>query len=83
MTEKDLIELGFDKVNVMHSESNNGYDYYYYNLNIIKGCSLTADNKAAPNEEGKEWVVVNYDWPHIKKIRKPEIIKLIRLLHQM
>jgi hypothetical protein len=83
MTEKDLIELGFDKIIVKNIESNNGYDYHYYNLNIIKGCSLTADNKAAPNAEGKEWVVVNYDWPHIKKINKPEIVKLIRLLHQM
>jgi hypothetical protein len=30
MTEQDLIDLGFDKVEVLDDESQNGYDYYYY-----------------------------------------------------
>ena len=31
MTEQELVDFGFDKVEVSDDESQNGYDYYYYN----------------------------------------------------
>jgi len=35
MTEQDLIDLGFNKIIVTDEESNNGYDIYYYSLDLI------------------------------------------------
>ena len=43
MTEKDLINLDFEKVMVLNEESDNGYDYYYFRKKIIEGLTITAD----------------------------------------
>jgi hypothetical protein len=43
MTEQELMDLEFQKVMVLNEESNNGYDYYYFRKEIIKGLTITAD----------------------------------------
>jgi len=43
MTEQELMDLDFQKVMVLNEESDNGYDYYYFRKEIIKGFTLTAD----------------------------------------
>jgi hypothetical protein len=43
MTEQELIDLDFQKVMVLNEESDNGYDYYYFRKEIIKGFTVTAD----------------------------------------
>ena len=40
MTEKALKKLGFIKVKAKDVETNNGYDYYYYTLDLGTGLSL-------------------------------------------
>jgi len=62
MTEKELISLGFKKVDVPDDESGNGYDYYYYTLDVMEGLNLVS----CSNDElvNHEWYVVNYDWPN-------------------
>lgn len=40
MTEKELIEEGFEKITVPNSESDNGYDYYFYELGICDHITL-------------------------------------------
>ena len=42
MTEQELIDLDFQKVMVLNEESDNGYDYYYFRKEIIKGFTVTA-----------------------------------------
>ena len=45
MTENDLIELGFVKVDVLDKESQNGYDYYFYEKELCNSLGLyTTDN---------------------------------------
>ena len=41
MTEQELIDLDFQKVMVLNEESDNGYDYYYFRKEIIKGFTVT------------------------------------------
>ena len=43
MTEKELMDLDFEKVYVYDEESDNGYDYYYFRKKIIEGLTITAD----------------------------------------
>jgi len=50
MTEKELIDLDFEKVMVMDEESDNGYDYYYFRKQIGGSLYLSAD-KFYVNEE--------------------------------
>jgi len=42
MTEKELIEFGFKKEIITDSESQNGYDYYYYTLEVIQDIVLVS-----------------------------------------
>ena len=77
MTEQELIDLGFKKIIVKDEESSNGYDYYYYVVDIIEGLSLTsiADDEV---EDGT-WYVMNHEWPHTK-IKDAESIESLAAL---
>jgi hypothetical protein len=62
MTEKELINLGFERVYITDEDSGNGYDYFYYTLDIMEGLRLVS----CGNDElvNYEWYVVNHDWPN-------------------
>jgi hypothetical protein len=61
MTENDLTNLGFNKVEVNDLESQNGYDYYYYTFDIFNNLTLiSVDNDRVENGD---WYVYNLDWP--------------------
>ena len=53
MTEKELIEFGFKKEIIPDSESQNGYDYYYYTLEIIQDLVLVSSE--SDEIEDDEW----------------------------
>lgn len=55
MTEKELIEFGFKKEIITDSESQNGYDYYYYTLEIIQDIVLVSSE--SDEIEDDEWGV--------------------------
>tara|TARA_S200002703_G_scaffold49279_3_gene42709 strand:- start:93958 stop:94206 length:249 start_codon:yes stop_codon:yes gene_type:complete len=55
MTEKELIEFGFKKDIIPDSESQNGYDYYYYTLEIIQDIVLVSSE--SDEIEDDEWGV--------------------------
>jgi len=74
MTEQDLIDLGFNKIIVTDEESNNGYDYYYYSLNLMEGLNLDSTDSDHSTTHG--WEVRNYEWSTVKSISKESIILL-------
>ena len=74
MTEQVLIDLGFNKITVTDEESNNGYDYYYYSLNLMEGLELNSSDSDHSTTHG--WEVRNYEWPTVKSISKESIILL-------
>ena len=55
MTEKELIEFGFKKEIITDSESQNGYDYYYYTLEVIQDLVLVSSE--SDEVEDDEWGV--------------------------
>jgi hypothetical protein len=74
MTEQDLIDLGFNKITVTDEESNNGYDYYYYSLNLMEGLELNSSDSDHSTTHG--WEVRNYEWSTVTNISKESIILL-------
>jgi hypothetical protein len=67
MTENELTDLGFNKVEVNDLESQNGYDYYYYTLDIFNNLTLiSVDNDRVQDEN---WYVYNLDWPDQFKLQ--------------
>ena len=55
MTEKELIKFGFKKEIITDSESQNGYDYYYYTLEVIQDIVLVSSE--SDEIEDDEWGV--------------------------
>ena len=45
MTENELTDLGFNKIEIKDLQSQNGYDYYYYHKELCSGVLLhSTDN---------------------------------------
>tara|TARA_R110002020_G_scaffold431389_1_gene641385 strand:+ start:1076 stop:1327 length:252 start_codon:yes stop_codon:yes gene_type:complete len=72
MTEKDLIELGFEKDVIEDSESQNGFDYYYYKKDFYEG--LTFLSHGSDEIIDDNWIIYNPDWLDIE-IKDIEILK--------
>jgi len=81
MTEQDLIDLGFNKIIVTDEESNNGYDYYYYSLNLMEGLNL--DSTDSDHSTTHTWEVRNYEWPTVTTINKESIILLKQMAQDL
>ena len=77
MKEKELIDFGFDKVEVRDSESQNGYDYYYYVLDLLPGLSLISS--ASDESLDGKWKVFNFDWDTNSELNKSAIEHLIQV----
>ena len=77
MTEQDLIDTGFQKVIVTDDESDNGYDYYYYTLNIVDGFTLSSIGNDEVGNDG--WTVLNHEWPDVKIKDKNSIVNLLEM----
>jgi hypothetical protein len=73
MTESDLKDLGFNRVEINDSESQNGYDYYYYTLEIFN--NLTLSSVDSDRVENGEWYVHNLDWPLQFKLDTKEEVR--------
>ena len=79
MTKKELVDLGFKRMDVPNSESNNSYDYYYYYITIAEGLSLISNgNDQILNNN--DWHVINFDWPDVKITEANNINKLKELI---
>jgi len=79
MTENELTDLGFNKVEVNNLESQNGYDYYYYTFDIFNNLTLiSVDNDRVENED---WYVYNLDWPDAFKLQTVDQVQ--QFLHSV
>lgn len=80
MIESELIDLGFNKVEVNDSESQNGYDYYYYTLEVFDNLTLTSID--SDRVEDSNWHVYNLEWPnHFKMHDKEHVIHFLETVN--
>jgi hypothetical protein len=79
MTENELTDLGFSKVEVKDLESQNGYDYYYYTFDIFNNLTLiSVDNDRVEDED---WYVYNLDWPDQFRLQTKD--QVLQFLHSV
>lgn len=76
MTEQDLIDLKFKKVDVLNEESQNGYDYHYYILDLMPGLSLISSDSVDSKDN---WRVYNFDWHNNLELTKASILHLKKI----
>jgi hypothetical protein len=61
MTENELVDLGFEKVEITNDESQNGYDYYYYQKELCSGVLLhSTDNIDVVDDK---WSLKSFEIP--------------------
>ena len=64
MTEQQLIDFGFEKVYITDADSQNGYDYYYYQKELCSGVELhSTDNIDVENDY---WILKSFDIPALE-----------------
>jgi hypothetical protein len=81
ITEKDLIELGFERNDETAENSGEPYDWYYYTLDIgdtwDKFCLISNSSDEAENDE---WTVYIFDSELFKFKDRFQLEKLIEIL---
>ena len=63
MTEKDLIDLDFQKVDITDADSQNGYDYFYYQKEICPGITLHSVDSI--DIKDNNWYLNSFDLPDL------------------
>jgi hypothetical protein len=64
MSEKELIELGFEKVEIPSSESGNGFDYYFYSRQFCDDITLYSTDSIDVKDD--EWELKCYEISSIR-----------------
>lgn len=78
MTEKDIVALGFKKQLIEDEESNNGYDYYYYTLNLTEGLELvSSESDEVVNDN---WTITSYDVEALNFNDKDQLSTFIQII---
>jgi len=61
MTEQELINLGFERVDILDEDSQNGFDYYYYHKEPYSGVILhSTDSIDVKNDN---WSLKSFEIP--------------------
>ena len=63
MTEQDLINEGFEKILISDDESQNGFDYYYYQKEVCESIVLYSTDSVDVIDDN--WQLRTFDIPTI------------------
>lgn len=61
MTEQELINLDFQRVDILDVESQNGYDYYYYHKELCSGVLLHSTDSTDVKDD--TWSLKSFEIP--------------------
>ena len=79
MTEEELIDLGFQQVHVTNAESQNGYDYYFYQKEICNNIVLYSTDSV--DVVNNNWTVRCWDIPAIKIYSKEHYLQFFEMIN--
>ena len=78
MTEEELIDLGFDQVHIADAESQNGYDYYFYQKEICDNVVLYSTDSM--DVEDNNWTVRCWDIPAIRIYSREHYMQFLEVI---
>jgi hypothetical protein len=64
MTEQELIDLDFERVEITDDESQNGYDYYYYHKELCSGIVLHSTDNIDVRDN--QWTLRAFEIPAVE-----------------
>ena len=78
MTENELVDLGFEKVEITNDESQNGYDYYYYHKELCSGVLLhSTDNIDVVDDK---WSLKSFEIPALNITEKVHYDQFLEIM---
>jgi hypothetical protein len=81
MTEEDLIDLGFEQVTISNTESDNGYDYYFYQKELCENVVLHSTD--SDNVENNNWQLMCWEIPAIRIETKEHYMHFLEVLNSI
>ncbi len=82
MTEGDLKEMGFEKVEVSAEEAGDELGFYYYDYNIERDCILLITNCNTDIVDKEDWVVEIFDSLKLSTTNREDVESLIKSIKQ-
>jgi hypothetical protein len=81
MSEQELIELGFEKVDVLNSDSQNGYDYYYYHKELCLGLLLHSTDNIDVIDNN--WSLKSFDIPALNIKEREHYVQFLEIMNNI
>lgn len=82
MKEQDIIDAGFERVDVTAQESGCQKDWHYYNYDFSKGFSLISiDNEKVNSED--EWYVEFFESSEFRITERKQLFTVIDLINTL
>jgi hypothetical protein len=81
MTEEELIDLGFDQVHIADAESQNGYDYYFYQKEICDNVALYSTDSM--DVEDNNWTIKCWDIPAIRIYSREHYMQFLEVINNI
>lgn len=83
MKEQNLIDLGFERVNVSPEEAGdeNGFHYYTYDFSDSRGLSLISNSNDEAEKAG-QWVVEIFDYDNITFTDVEKVLEFTTIIKQ-
>lgn len=81
MTEEELIDLGFEQVHIADAESQNGYDYYFYQKEVCDNIVLYTTDSIDTTDN--DWSVKCWDIPAIRIQSKEHYMQFLEAVNNI
>ena len=81
MTEAELVDLGFTPVNVGDDQSDNGYNYYFYQNELCDDLVLYSTDSI--DVENNDWTLKCYEIPSIRIRTVEHYLNFVEVLNNI
>ena len=79
MTEEEIIDLGFEKVDILHDESQNGYDYYYYHKEVVPNLALHSTD--SDDVQNNHWQLKCFEISSVQISTSEEYLRFVNAIN--
>jgi hypothetical protein len=81
MSEQELVDLGFEMVHIMNQQSDNGYDYYYYQKELCSGLILHSTDSIDVKDD--HWVLKSFEIPAVEIKTKDHYMRFLEVMNNI
>lgn len=81
MSEQELVDLGFEMIHIKNEQSQNGYDYYYYQKELCSGLVLHSTDSIDVKDD--HWVLKSFEIPAVEIRTKEHYMQFLEVMNNI